>query len=115
MITAEQRAVCEKFRTECVPSREDYKVGIAANVKDGILPINGLRHTPEGETTGWYIWAGEEFSTDPDFFSPLHVKHVSDWCPAVLRFLALPPGWRFLLAEGYEDVWFDRSLLAEEA
>ena len=25
--------------------------------------------------------------------------------------LALPPGWRFLLAPDYEDVWYDPSLL----
>jgi hypothetical protein len=26
-------------------------------------------------------------------------------------YLALPPGWRFLIAPDYEDVWFDESLL----
>ncbi len=27
--------------------------------------------------------------------------------PEVLPYLALPPGWRFLIADGYEDGWFD--------
>ena len=31
--------------------------------------------------------------------------------PDVLRFLALPPGGRFLVAGDYEDVWEDTSLL----
>jgi hypothetical protein len=30
--------------------------------------------------------------------------------PEVVPFLALPPGWRFLLDENY-DVWFDVTLL----
>jgi hypothetical protein len=73
------------------------KVGIALNVRDGLMPVNGLRHPPQADTVGWYIWAGE-LSSYPDFFKPLHVEHLPDWCPAVLRYLGLPPGWRFLIA-----------------
>jgi hypothetical protein len=76
-----------------------------------LKPVNGLRRPPEGGTSGWYIWAGEEFSYDPDFFVPLHVHHLDDWCPHVVKYLALPPGYRFLIADGYEDVWEDVTLL----
>src|SRR6266567_6634911 len=62
-------------------------------------------------TSGWYIWAGEQLSDDPDFFVPLHVEHLAMSCPAAIPYLALPPGWRFLVAPGYEDVWPDQSLL----
>ena len=71
-----------------------------------------MRHEPEEGTTGWFIWAGEELSDDPDFFVPLHVEHLAEWSPDVLPYLALPPGWRFLLAPDYEDVWLDASLLS---
>jgi hypothetical protein len=27
------------------------------------------------------------------------------------KYLGLAPGWRFLIAPGYEDVWFDEILL----
>jgi hypothetical protein len=37
-------------------------------------------------------------------------EQLADWCPGVLRFLGLPPGWRFLLAGHYEDVWQDEAL-----
>ncbi|WP_434048948.1 MULTISPECIES: immunity protein Imm33 domain-containing protein [Sorangium] len=30
-----------------------------------------------------------------------------------MRFLGLPPGWRFLIADEHEDVWKDPSLLNE--
>jgi hypothetical protein len=68
-------------------------------------------YAPQGDTNGWYIWAGEELRRDPDFFEPLHVSHLAEWCPAVTRFLALAPGWRFLIAPDHEDIWFDASLL----
>lgn len=37
--------------------------------------------------------------------------HLDQLCPEIQKFLGLPPGWRFLIAENYEDVWFDISLL----
>jgi hypothetical protein len=87
------------------------KLGIALNVREGAQPINGLRHIPEGDTTGWYIWAGNELLQDLDFFKPLHVAHLDQWCPHARKYLGLGPGWRFLIAEDYEDVWFDETLL----
>jgi hypothetical protein len=55
--------------------------------------------------------AGETLSEDDDFFVPLHVTHLEEWCPGAVRFLGLPPGWRFLSAPGQEEVWFDPALL----
>lgn len=107
----QQRKICEQYGAEYVPSPARLKVGIALNVLDGTLPINGLRHQPMGDTTGWYIWAGGEPSMDPEFFQPLHVEHLESWCPLVLRFLGLAPGWRFLATKDHEDVWEDPSLL----
>ena len=111
-VSAEQYATCQRFNVACVSCPPDFKVGIAPNVRaDGLWPLNGLRHAPEGDTTGWYIWAGEMLSQAPDFFVPLHVKHLGRWCPQVLPYLGLPPGWRFLIAPDHEDVWKDLSLL----
>jgi hypothetical protein len=87
------------------------KVGVALNLRDKEVPVNGLRHPPEGDTTGWYLWRGPDISADPGFFMPLHVEHLSDWCPEAQKYLGLPPGWRFLIAGDYEDAWYDESLL----
>lgn len=106
-----QREVCVRLHAKHFATPSHLKVGISRDVREGKLPINGLRHLPVGDTTGWYLWAGGEPSADPDYFLPLHVSHVASWCSAVLPYLGLPPGWRFLLAPGHEDVWFDESLL----
>ncbi|WP_290799464.1 immunity protein Imm33 domain-containing protein [Flavihumibacter sp. UBA7668] len=112
-IDEEQKEVCHKYEEHVFPSPFSLNVGISLNVKGGtIFPINGLRHPPEGDTTGWYIWAVESFSNDPSFFVPLHVEHLKSWYPQLLKFLGLPPGYRFLIGEdNYEDVWYDPSLL----
>ena len=107
MVTEVQRQVCEQYGAAPVATPDDHKVGLA---RTGDGPIHGLRQPPEGETSGWYIWRGELTQAE-DFFSPLHAVHLPNELPEVVRFLALPPGWRFLLAPGHEDVWFDESLL----
>lgn len=110
-VIEQQRELCRKYGVPFVESPEGLKVGIAKNVKSGLEPINGLRHQPAGDTSGWYIWAGEELGADPDFFEPVHIEHLSEWCPKVLKYLGLPPGSRFLVAGDREDVWSDPSLL----
>lgn len=95
--TEQQKEVCRRYGAPFSDSPRGLKVGIARNVRDGLMPISGLRHPPEGDTTGWYIWAGEDSSSDPDFFVPLHIEHLAEWCPQALPFLGLPPGWRFLI------------------
>jgi len=113
MISAEmeQLETCKKWGTSCVPTGKDQKVGLSSNVKEGVFPVNGLRHYPTLDTSGWYIWAGEDLSQNDDFFVPFHAEHLFEWRPELRKYLGLSPGWRFLIAPGYEDVWFDPSLL----
>jgi|ERR1044072_2588518 hypothetical protein len=112
-IDVEQKDLCRAYNTLCYPSLPYQKIGVSDNVRSGEAPLNGLRHLPTNDTCGWYIWAGAEIGKESDFFKPVHVFHLSEDLPEVLKFLSLPPGWRFLLAPGYEDVWYDPSLLIE--
>lgn len=109
-----QQAVCRKYGTTFVEAPLNSRVGVARNVKRGLVPINGLRHRPDGDMTGWFIWTGEQMSDDPDFFHAIHVAHLEEERPEIVKFLGLPPGWRFLKAGDYEDAWFDEELLKAE-
>jgi hypothetical protein len=41
-----------------------------------------------------------------------HQVYLIEQQPAVLKYLALPVGWRFQIdGQDYEDIWFDGSLL----
>lgn len=108
-----QNETCRRFGVSPLACQMSLKVGISRNVKDGATPINGVRVRPEGDTTGWYIWAGE-YSDAADFYLPLHAEHLVEWCPQVIPYLGLPTGWRFLLASNYEDVWYDADIFRAE-
>jgi hypothetical protein len=106
-----QKAICRQFSADFYTVDWGLKLGISPNVKTGLEPVNGFRHPAERGTSGWYIYAGEVRQSDEQFFEPLHQEHVVDWKPEIIEFLALGPGWRFLIAGDYRDVWYDESLL----
>jgi hypothetical protein len=106
----QQAAFCAARQVEFVASPGNLKSGFAIST-EGLVPINGLRHPSTSGTTGWYIWCGEQFSEEPDFFAPIHTTHIYEMYPQLVRLLGLAPGFRFLLAGDYLDVWFDPALL----
>lgn len=111
MGTNEQIEICRKYGAEYEPLDLSLKLGVSDNFFSGVSPLNGLRHSQESGTCGWYLWAGEEMSEAEDFFKPMHVYHLVERCPDVVKYLALPAGWRFHVAGDYEDVWFEAKLL----
>ena len=71
------------------------------------IPIYGVRRVRAGGTCGWCFWGGDRSDAD-DFFSPVHVDHIDDIIPSVLPYLALAPGFKFIIDKnGYEDVWYE--------
>lgn len=106
-----QLETARRFDASALPVDRETVVGLSDNVRSGEWPVNGLRHSPERDESGWYVWSGEHLSDASDFFKPVHASHLAEICPPVIPYLGLPPGWRFLIAPGYEDVWYDADLL----
>lgn len=107
---AEQQPICSHAGVDPDPPTPTQRLGVALSTLH-LEPLNGLRHPAEEGTCGWFIWGGVELPPDPNFFAPLHVAHLRDRCPSAIKYLALPPGWRFLEAPGQRDTWFDPELL----
>ncbi|HXQ35726.1 MAG TPA: hypothetical protein VN843_17050, partial [Anaerolineales bacterium] len=97
-LITKQKEICARFGAEYEPIEMDLMIALGKNVWSGLLPLNGLRHPKEGQVCGWYLWAGEEFPTEPDFFYVQHVYHLVDSKPEVAKYLGLAAGWRFLVA-----------------
>ena len=106
-IPEQQQRVCRTYGADSHPPPPGSKIGIALRTL-GRLPIHGVRVTPSGSTCRWYIHAGDEWSDDPDFYQPLCIEHLAEYCKPALPFLCLPPGWRFMTdGEGFVDVWYE--------
>jgi len=104
-----QADICKQYGHQFLACPIDSILGIAVHTL-GHQTLNGLRHEPEGNTNGWYIWGGKHSSAS-DFFSPQHTAHLLEKAPKLMNYFGLPPGCRFLLAKDFADVWFDSALL----
>ncbi len=105
-----QLALCRRYGAVPEPCDTAALAGVALATLQ-LSPLNALRHPAEKGTCGWYIWGGQELSQDDHFFSSLHASYLSEYVPSLMPYLALPPGWRVLLAPQHEDVWYDPALL----
>ena len=104
----EQIGLCDQYGVQPdIPADKD-KLVIALDTLDQ-EPLNGLRHQPEADSSGWYVWGGIEFPSADDAFSPLHVSHMKDYCPSAIKFLGLPTGWRFLTDSDRSGAWEEGS------
>jgi|SRR5450830_1238948 len=111
MQVRQDQSVCEWQGVTPDQPQPGSKIGIAIGTI-WLQPINGLRIKPENGTNGWYLWCGTERSGAEDFFSPLHVEHITHYLPEVVEYLNLPPGYRFYIdGSHFEDVWFDPALV----
>jgi|KBSMisStandDraft_5_1062788.scaffolds.fasta_scaffold80409_2 hypothetical protein len=108
-----QKSVCKRFNTDFLTSPFNKIIGAALKSFDETrMPINGMRHPIENEeSASWYIWPGE-FSNAHDFFQPVHISHLLKICSKAINYLGLPPEWRFLFDNDYEDVWYNEALLS---
>lgn len=99
-----QRKVCEQYGSEFYGIDMDLKVGIALQTMH-LVPIRAVRDIDENGTTGWYIHGGEYSEVD-DFYQPLCAQHLERFCPEIIKYLALSPGFNLIIdRQGYEDVW----------
>jgi len=71
-LSNEQREICMRFGASCLLPDVRLRSASARLSTRRNFPITSCAISPQGDTTGWYIWSGEELSTDAGFFVPLH-------------------------------------------
>ena len=104
----EQEMLCAKYGAEYCECAPNERAGVALATLDK-SPVYGVRTKNADGSMSWYIWAGPH-STAPDFFQPLCAGHLGEILPMVMRYLALPPGFKFIIdRSGYEDVWQEKE------
>lgn len=112
-IQHQQKLVCVRMNVDWVPIDTGAMIAFNESSFSDTLPINGLRHPKTANLDGWYLWSGGNIPQDDNrFFKPMHVEHLIEQRPIVLKYRGLPAGWRFQIDDkGYEDIWFDESIL----
>ena len=103
-----QLAICKKY--DAIPNIPDENSTVyIATSTIGKLPLNGLRKNPTDSFSGWYLWCGVDVLDTEDFYQQMPLHNAIHMLPLVERYLALPAGFRFLMAGAAERVWLENQ------
>lgn len=118
-IAPSQAEICERYGVR--PQRPSptpfVRCLVGRSLADGVWPVFGGRSRPKPERSdsGWIIWAVHsdmQAAANADGFEVVPVTEVKARSEVAWRYLALPPGWAFVLGpDGFEDVYQDPELL----
>lgn len=112
-IQNQQQAICARFQVNWMPIGLNALVAFNESLFSSTQPINGLRQPNQKTIDGWYLWSGGDVpANEIQFFKPVTILQILEQRPLVLKYLGLPEGWRFQVDDlGYEDIWFEASVL----
>jgi len=104
----DQHEVCNRYGGEFTPPRPDKLVVISDGVLEGDA-VQGVRYPSPENMSGWWITT-DRYNGDIKSLKQEHLYHLTAARADLARYVALPYGFRFDLAQ-HEDVWFDRKTL----
>ena len=106
------KGIVPKLNINWTPVERDSLIAFNDSLFSSTQPINGLRHPKKEKMDGWFYGVGVHFrKMMKNILKPLHIEHLLEKRPLVLKYLGLPAGWRFQIDDlGYEDIWFDNSI-----
>jgi hypothetical protein len=108
----DQHEVCRKFGANFAPPRPDSLVVISDGVLSGEA-VQGVRYPSPEHMSGWWITT-DRYDGDIKSLKREHLYHLTAARADLARYVALPDGYRFDLANR-EDVWFDQKVAQQSA
>jgi hypothetical protein len=106
----EQKDPCKAVGASFSPPKLGQLIVISDGVYEG-LPVDGVRYRAPEHMTGWYLMT-EKFTGDIETLRTEHAADVFANRPDLVRYLALPAGYRFRSIPG--EVSFDQRVADEE-
>ncbi|AUO45739.1 immunity protein Imm33 domain-containing protein [Pseudomonas ogarae] len=108
---AEQHAVCERAGADYAAPTFDQMIVISDGILEGD-PADGVRYPSPEHMSGWWLTT-DRFDGSVKNLKTVHTQHVAVSRPDLVRFLALPFGYRFHGATN--DVWLDEKKTTDTA
>jgi len=104
----EQSDICRNFRALPMFPSFGQKIAISKGIYEG-LPLQGVRYPSPEHMTGWWLTT-DLYDGDIKSMMVVHYYHVVFARQDIVKYLALPYGFRFHYTSGRGDVWFDGKI-----
>lgn len=114
-IWVDQQETCRRASAPFAPPLPSQMVAVSEGVVEGDRPLAGVRYVAPGHMSGWYL-STDRYNGDIDTMRVEHLYHITAVRPEIARYIALPPGYRFILwpdAPDADDIWFDEHVSAQ--
>lgn len=85
------------------------KIVISKGVYEG-CSVEAVRYPSPIHMTGWWLTT-EQYNDDINSLMTVHYYHVVFKRPDIVKYLALPFGYRFYLEPETTEIWFDNEVL----
>jgi hypothetical protein len=105
----DQHFICDEHQAEFRPPRPDRLIVVSKGVLEG-MPVEGVRYPSPEHMSGWWLTT-DEYDGNIESLRHHHIYHVTAARPELAKYVALPEGFRFKLANRAVEVWFDESVL----
>lgn len=105
-IFKEQLEICNRMKTNCQPPMPHQLVVISDGVYEG-LPVEGVRYPSPEHMSGWWLYT-EKYNGDIKTLQNVHVSHLIEKRPDLVKYLGLPSRFRFV--ENTSQIWLDESI-----
>ncbi|RLB54262.1 MAG: hypothetical protein DRJ42_09715 [Deltaproteobacteria bacterium] len=107
----DQKATCEAVDSDFDPPLANAKAAISAGVIEGD-PIEAIRYPAPPHMSGWYLTTAR-YDGNVESLKVVHLHHVTQARPDLLRHLALPPGSYFDFSKS-PKVGFSQEVASEQ-
>jgi hypothetical protein len=110
--TTEQLELCKQHNVKPLIPTIDQMVVISEGVFEGDL-TEGTRYPSPNHMSGWWITT-DRYNGDSTSLRTEHLQHIVEKRSDLLKYLALPYGFRFFqrgYKENTEHVWFDQKVV----
>lgn len=110
-VILEQEEMCKKFNASPIFPTFSQKIVISKGVYEG-LTIEAVRYPSPDHMTGWWLTT-DLYDGNVKSLMTVHYFHVAFKRPDLIKYLALPHGFRFFAGKE-DDVWLDQKVLLTE-
>lgn len=108
-VLIEQEEECRRHGVNPFFPTFNQKIVISKGVYDG-LAVDAVRYPSPDHMSGWWVTT-DLFDDNIDSLMNVYYFHVAFKRPDLLKYFALPPGYRFYISAEEKDIWFDFNAL----
>ncbi|WP_312508532.1 immunity protein Imm33 domain-containing protein [Chryseobacterium culicis] len=104
-VVRKQSEIC--LQQNLIPLFPNFNQSVV--ISDGVYEgkdIEGIRYDSPHDESGWYLIT-DDYNDDIKSLKMLHFYHVAFARPDVLKYLAIPFGYRFIMKEGNIEIYKD--------